>query len=82
MGATVDAVDVAISCDSRPSTLVGGVLVLSTPVSVRLLLLCELAHDEAVRAVVKLLRRWSTTDVLEISNLSCSFVAAAVVVYI
>lgn len=39
VGATVDAVDVAISCDSRPSRLVAGVLVLSTPINVRLLLL-------------------------------------------
>jgi hypothetical protein len=34
VGATVDAADVAISCDSRSSKLVAGVLVLSTAVNV------------------------------------------------
>lgn len=82
VGAKVDAVDVVTSCDSRSSRLVGGVLVLSTPVNVRLLLLRELAHEEAVSSVVKLLRRWSTTDLLEISNWSCSLVEAALMVYI
>lgn len=53
----MDAVDVAISCESRSSKLVGGVLWLSTAVNVRLLLLRELAHEDAVSSVVKLLRR-------------------------
>lgn len=82
VGATVDAVNLATSCDSRSSRLVGGVLMLSPPVNVRLLLLRELAHEEAVSSVVKLLRRWSTTDLLEISNWSCSLVEGALMVYI
>lgn len=82
VGATVDAFDVAISCESRPSKLVAGVPVLSTAVNVRLLLLCELAYEGAVKAVAKLLRRWSTMDAHETSRRSCSLEAMGVVVYI
>ena len=80
VGATVDAFDVAISSESRQSKLVAGVLVVSTAVNVRLLLLCELAYEGAAKDVAKLLRRWSTMD--ETSSRSGSLEAMGVVVYI